>query len=101
ENPHRVEHYYSATGGSTGAGTRITHDLDFQRAVAVLQNLAYEAHGVFDVPTAVWRGILPDGSGINNTLRLAAFGHVPDAWFTPIKAQPFKRGYLKYAVASY
>jgi hypothetical protein len=101
ENPHTLEYYTTTTSGTTGAGTRISQDLEFQRMIGVLQNLGYEAHGVYHVPTALWRGILPDGSGVNNTLKLAAFGHVPEAWFSPNKAEPFKPGYLKYAVASY
>lgn len=101
ENPHTVTHYYATTGGSTGAGTRVGQDLDFQRMIAVFQSLAHDAHGMFGAPTAIWRGMLPDGSGLNNILRLAAFGFAPEAWFTPNKAEPLKRGYLKYALASY
>src|SRR5262249_30009896 len=44
--------------------------------------LGFHAHGVLDVPHGIWRGVLPDGSGINNVLRSAHFGRVPVKWFS-------------------
>lgn len=97
-NPYLTRHYQSESGGTTGAGTRVEHDLDHLAAQAPHVMLARHVHGVLDVPTALWRGILPDGSGINNVLRAARHGCVPQKWFSPVVAL---RRSIKYRVATY
>jgi hypothetical protein len=84
DNPLLSRHYYAETGGTTGAGTRVPLDCDHlsDRLPHVL--LAYHAHGVLGMPTAVWRGILPDNSGLSNFLRGPRLGQVPEKWFTPV-----------------
>jgi hypothetical protein len=82
DNPCRVGQYETYTGGSTGAGTRTVHNLEHLAIQAEHLLVTREAHGLLEVPTALWRGILPDGSGINNVLRAARFGRVPDKWFS-------------------
>jgi hypothetical protein len=87
DNPHLGPYYYQAkSGGSTGAGTRVQIDLDHQAAQAPHLMLAREAHGVLDVPTALWYGILPDDTGVGVLLRQARFGHLAEKWFSPIVA---------------
>jgi hypothetical protein len=84
DNPYLSRYYQVETGGTTGAGTRVEFDLDHLAAIAPLIMLTLDAHGILDVPTALWYGILPDSSGINNVLLRARFGRVCLKWFTPI-----------------
>lgn len=100
ENPFLARHYYSETGGSTGPASRIGHDLDHAAALSPHHLLAREAHGVSHSTFALWRGILPDGSGINNILWSAPAGQFPKKWFShlPLKNS---RNSLKYGFASY
>jgi hypothetical protein len=46
--------------------------------------VTYDAHGVLGAPIGLWRGVLPDGTGIIHLLRSGAFlGSVPKRWFSP------------------
>jgi hypothetical protein len=99
DNPY-LSHYYSAeTGGTTGAGTRISIDLDHLAADTPFNMLALDAHGVLDAPKAIWRGVLPDGSGLNYIFRGAKMGRLPEKWFTPLSARVYRPG-LKYRLAT-
>lgn len=86
-NPLLTSAYEAETGGSTGAGSRVTQDLDHHAIQSAHLMLLFHAHGVLDVPKAVWRGILPDSSGMNNILRGARHGRTPDKWFVPLPRQ--------------
>lgn len=83
DNPWMQAHYFSESGGSTGAGTRVHHDLDYLAVRATHDAVSYDAHGVLNAPIGVWRGVLPDGSGINTILSLCRCGRSPARWFTP------------------
>jgi hypothetical protein len=99
DNPY-LSHYYSAeTGGSTGAGTRVAIDLDHLAADTPFNMLALDAHGVLDVPKAIWRGVLPDGSGLNYVLRGAKMGRLPEKWFTPLTGNDYRAAF-KYRLAN-
>ncbi|NWG03425.1 MAG: hypothetical protein HXY44_11285 [Syntrophaceae bacterium] len=84
DNPYLHCYYYSKSGGTTGAGTRVATDLDHLSDQTPRMMIAYDAHGVLDSPTAFWYGILPDQTGINNNLRHALSGRVAKKWFSPI-----------------
>jgi len=99
DNPYLSHYYYAESGGTTGAGTRVPIDLDHLAATNPLIMLTYDAHGVLGVPTAIWRGILPDSSGINNILRAAPFGHIPRKWFSPTTSHDLRPS-LKYRLAT-
>jgi hypothetical protein len=99
DNPYLSRAYRTETGGTTGAGTRVETDLDHLAAQSAHLMLTRAAHGVLDVPTALWRGVLPDGSGINNLLRAAHFGRVPQRWFSPVISREMKPS-LKYRLAT-
>jgi phenylacetate-coenzyme A ligase PaaK-like adenylate-forming protein len=99
DNPHLKLHYQSQSSGSTGAGTRVPHDLDHLAAQASQLMITSDAYGVLGVPTAMWRGILPDGSGINFALRGAHYGQVPRKWFSPVMAGDMKPS-VKYRLAT-
>ncbi|MBN8733931.1 MAG: hypothetical protein J0L64_25570 [Acidobacteria bacterium] len=83
-NPLLRPAYEGESGGSTGAGTRVSQDLDHLAVQSAHLMLLYHAHGTLGVPHAIWRGILPDSSGLNNVLRGARHGRVPDKWFVPL-----------------
>jgi hypothetical protein len=99
DNPFLARHFFSETGGSTGKASRIAHDLEHHAATAPHHMLAQAAHGVLNAPMGIWRGILPDGSGINNILHSSRFGHVPERWFSHI---PWRGtgGWLRYSGAT-
>lgn len=99
DNPYLSRYYRTETGGTTGAGTRVETDIDHLAAQSPHMMLTRKAHGVLDVPTALWRGVLPDGSGINNLLRMAHFGSYPQKWFSPIAYGDMKTS-LKYRFAT-
>ena len=100
DNPHLQWQYYSESGGSTGAGTRVHHDLDYLAERAVHDLVAYTAHGVMDAPWGVWRGVLPDGSGLNTVLSLCRCGTPPVKWFTPVSYEGVDLSLLKFRLAN-
>jgi hypothetical protein len=102
DNPFLSSSYKTETGGTTGAQTRVETDLEHLAAQSTHLMLTRQAHGVLDVPTALWRGILPDGSGINNLLRAAHLGSYPRKWFSPMvtaNLRPLLK--YKYNLATY
>lgn len=100
DNPWLKAHYFSESGGSTGAGTRIHHDLDYLAVRATHDAVCYHVHGVLDAPIGVWRGVLPDGSGLNTTLSLCRSGHPPLRWFTPAAPGLRKPATWKFPIAN-
>ncbi len=102
DNPFLSSSYKTETSGTTGAQTRVETDLEHLAAQSTHLLLARQAHNVLDVPTALWRGILPDGSGINNLLRAAHLGRIPQKWFSPLVAANLKPSLkYKYNLATY
>jgi hypothetical protein len=99
DNPHLLRHFYSETGGSTGKASRIAHDLDHHAATSPHHVLGQAAHGVLEAPMALWRGILPDSSGINNCLRAARFRQLPEQWFSYLPWWGSRQS-LKYGAAT-
>lgn len=100
DNPFLKVHYYSESGGSTGVGTRVQHDLDHLDIIAAHELVTYHSHGVLDIPKAIWRGVLPDGSGFDNTLRLSHYGRAPEKWFSPFNPYDFRPSLFKYRFSS-
>lgn len=99
DNPYTKRQYWFESGGTTGAGTRIENELDHLAAQAAPMMLTRHLHNALEVPMAVWRGILPDGSGINNVLRAAHFGRAPEKWFTPYSDQDLRPA-LRYRIGT-
>lgn len=99
DNPYLSRYYLAESGGTTGIGTRVPIDLSHLADQVPAIMLAYDAHGVLGVPTAIWRSVLPDNSGISYILRGARFGQVPQRWFTPITSRDL-RSSLKYRLAT-
>lgn len=101
DNPWLPHHYEVQTGGSTGAGTRVHSDLGHLAVRATHDALAYDAHGVLNAPIGVWRGVLPDGSGLNTILALCRCGRPPARWFTPGTYRTWDVGLAKYRAATW
>jgi hypothetical protein len=87
DNPFLARAYSGATGGSTGAGTRVWLDLDHLAASSARVLLGYSAHRLDGLPQALWRAPLPSAAGINYTLRLSRMGAPPERWFTHVRAR--------------
>jgi len=100
ENPFLSAYYYAQSGGSTGAGTRVAIDLEHLADQAPMNMIAYDVHQVLHVPIIIWRGTLPDGTGINNVLRPALFGQIPVRWFALPTARGMARRPLLTRVAT-
>jgi hypothetical protein len=101
DNPFLKPDYVSLSGGSTGAGSRVHHELDFLADLTPGFLLTHEAHGVLDQPAAVWRGILPDGSGLAVILRMIQWGQIPEKWYIPVAPTELGIGQLKFRLASH
>ncbi len=99
DNPYLVHYHGVTSGGTTGAATRVSTDLEHLALQAEHRLLCLDAHGVLDVPFAIWRPPLPSGSGINSILRAARFGRPVARWFTPLTHNDFRPS-LKYRLAN-
>ena len=99
DNPY-LSHYHGTTsGGTTGPATRVSTDLEHLALQAEHRLLCLDAHGVLDVPFALWRPPLPSGSGINTVLRAARMGRPAARWFTPLTHNDFRPS-LKFRLAN-
>ena len=101
DNPLLAPTFYAETGGSSGAAQRVARPLEQYATLWHHQFLVRYAHGVLDAPLGVWRGILPDGSGINNNFYPVYYGHVPDRWFTQIQPFGSNQNSFKYSLVTY
>jgi hypothetical protein len=99
DNPYLNHYYVSQSGGTTGAGARSTMDLDQLAAIAPLFMLVYDLYGLQDAPMVLWRGPLPDGSGIGHILMISRFGRIPAKWFSPVTSRDLRPS-LKFRLAT-
>lgn len=101
DNPMLAPTFYSETGGSSGTAQRVARPLQQYATLWHHQMLVRHAQGVLDAPFGVWRGILPDGSGLNNNFYPTPYGRVADRWFTQIKPFGSSQGAGKYSLYTY
>lgn len=101
DNPYAHHDYRTETGGSTGPGVPVVNDLRYlaYRAPAIM--LGLDAHGVLGQPMGIWRGILPDGSGIGVVLVAARFGYFPKVWFTPVTGRDLRQSWRRRFATEY
>ena len=97
-NPSIIPLHRSETGGSTGTATAVPSALDFHASAGAYQLLAWESRGWLGLPWALWRGVLPDGSGLHNVMRAARFGSIPERWFSPVIGRDQPRSAWRYRV---
>lgn len=100
DNPYVKSCYVGESGGSTGAGTRVPHDLDYLASRAPRQMVGAHINGVLNMPWALWRTLLPCPSGINNLIMSSITGNPPIKWFTPLLREELKPS-LKYSLANH
>jgi hypothetical protein len=100
DNPFLSRFYEGRTSGSTGLATRVNTDLEHLSLEAEHRVVSLWAHGLLGAPWAIWRPALPAGSGINNVLRGARFGHPPSRWFTPLSSTDFRPA-IKHRLATH
>jgi len=100
DNPLRRPDFYADSGGSTGAGTRVQHELDHLASVAAYVAVTYDAHGARGIPAALWRGVLPDGSGVDNILRGARFAFYYQRWFSHTMPSDYSGELRKHRIAT-
>ncbi|MFI5167674.1 MAG: hypothetical protein ACHQQS_13735 [Thermoanaerobaculales bacterium] len=84
DNPFLGQYYRGTTSGSTGAGTRISIDLDHIRATTPSGMLALAANGLAHAPTAIFRATLPSVAGMSSVLRSVVAGNPTRRWFSPL-----------------
>lgn len=100
DNPFLKRHYETRTSGSTGAGTRVWHELDYlSNGVLPMLMLGRDAHGILHTPGGIWRGVLPEGSGTDYVLNHIKMGNPPLKWFTPLSNQNLRPD-LRFRLAS-
>ncbi|MGH9382712.1 MAG: hypothetical protein ACRD2N_00220 [Vicinamibacterales bacterium] len=83
-NPYAQHHFWTETGGTTGPGIRSSTGLPRLLDLALYYKVAYDAYGMAGAPKALWRGTLPDGSGLGFVMASARAGEIADRWFTPL-----------------
>ncbi len=100
DNPYLGAGYQTASSGSTGAGTRVSTDLAHLADRVPVRMVARHAQGVLAMPKGLWRGVLPDASGINAILSDIRMGNVPRKWFTPAMDSGSGKSALRFRLAN-
>lgn len=100
DNPHLTHCYETATSGSSGPKSRTWLDLDHLAATTCYTMLGLDVHGLRNVPTALWRPILPACTGVTNVLRSAKVGNVARRWFSPLNPGDLRPS-LTYAASTW
>lgn len=95
-NPRLTVTHLSQSGGSTGPATTVGHDLAYQVSISAYKLIAWEARGWNGIPWALWRGVLPDGSGLANVLHGGHAGNLPERWFSPVLGKDQPRSMWRY-----
>jgi hypothetical protein len=89
-----------ATSGSTGTPTRTQLDLHHIAQQAKHMLLGYHMQDLLDAPAALWRGMLPDSSGVGNILRHAHMGKPMDRFFVTSRVAENRPAWL-YTLLTY
>lgn len=90
--------FHGETGGSTGAGSRTSINLSHTLALAPHFMLAFATHDILTGRNVLWRGILPDASGIGHVMNELALGVHYDKWYSHLDPRNTP---LKYVLATY
>jgi hypothetical protein len=90
DNPFLRYYYETMTSGTSGAGTRVPTDLDHLAACTPEVMLGRYAQGLLHAPIGIWRGTLPDASGLHYVLYAVRMGNVPRKWFSPFAPRDFQ-----------
>jgi hypothetical protein len=85
DNPFLSRYYTGTTGGSSGAGTRVSMDLDHYLAQAPHELMAAQAHDLLETPTAAWLSVMPSPACLGVMLRRAPFHRPLVRWFSQVE----------------
>jgi len=101
-NPLTVRAYTTETGGtSSGTASRVNTDIENLWSTVPHLMLMRQVHGAFDAPFAIWRGTLPDPTGVGNLLRAVPYGGLPERWFSPVAPHDLHPGLKNRAATAY
>jgi hypothetical protein len=84
DNPHLKQYFSVTTGGSSGAGRRVSMDLTHMLARLPQRVLIQHVQGIAGLPAANWSDIPPAG-GLTGMLMSVPAGGVPHKWFSASK----------------
>jgi hypothetical protein len=99
DNPHVKTDLPNETSGSTGAAVKVAIDFDYIAALAPNRMVGRAAHGLLDLPTAYWRGIMPDRT-MGRILYGIISNQYPQKWFSPNHWRDSKHA-VKYGLGTY
>lgn len=99
-NPRLKPTYMTQSGGTTGTPSMVPLSLGSIAVSAAYEMVTYDGQGFLDDPWVLWRGVMPDSSGINNILRRAHWGSFPDHWYSPVVTRDQEKRLLKYELAT-
>ncbi|MGD8331831.1 MAG: hypothetical protein PVJ49_20530, partial [Acidobacteriota bacterium] len=101
-NPLNVRGYTTETGGTSGGkASRVNTDIENLWSTVPHLMLMRHIHGAMDVPFAIWRGPLPDPTGVGNILRAVPYGGTPERWFSPVASAEVRPGFKNRAANAY
>ncbi len=99
-NPRLRSALMTQSGGTTGIPSEVPVSLGSLAVSAAYEMVAFEAQGFLAYPWVLWKGVMPDPSGINNVLRRAYWGSVPEHWYSPVVGSDQDKRLFKYRVAT-
>ena len=89
-NPLTTKAYATETGGtSSGVASRVNTDVDNLWSTVPHLLLMRHIHRALGFPFGLWRGPLPDPTGVGIILRAVAYGGTPERWFSPVVERDF------------
>lgn len=91
DNPRLQHDYRGETGGTSGTATQVSIDLDHLADCAPNTLVAEAAHGLLEIPSANWYGVLPDSTGLQSVLICSQFDHIARRWFSPNPTSGLRR----------
>ena len=101
-NPVTASAYATETGGTSGGpAMRVNTDLDNLWSTVPHLMLVRQIHGALDVPFGIWRGPLPDPTGVGNVLRAVPYGGTPERWFSPVVGDEFRPSFKNRMANAY
>ncbi len=99
-NPNLQSAPMTESGGTTGNPSKAPLSLGALAVSAAYEMVVLEARGFHAYPWVLWRGVIPDSAGLNNILRRAHWGSVPEHWYSPVVGRDQEKRLLKYRVAT-
>ncbi|MDX1529894.1 MAG: hypothetical protein R3362_00070 [Rhodothermales bacterium] len=97
DNPLLVPQYVGRTGGSRGAGRRVTMEFTLIEQEAAYVSCMLDAFGLRGRPIILWRAAPPVTAAINQVLRSAKLGVAVERWFATGPLVP-SMGEARFAV---